>query len=81
MARDHIQEVERFRAAPFPLYGLPASWPGPRHLGGWEGRWSRGQPVTTALSLGHGEPLAVFGGWPPRCGHPKHALQTSRSPS
>jgi hypothetical protein len=60
--RDHRQMVERFRAAPFPLYGLPASWPGPRHLGGWEGGWARGQrPVTTALSLGHGEPLAEEG--------------------
>jgi hypothetical protein len=33
--RDHEQEVERFRAAPFPLYGLPPAWPGWRHLGGW----------------------------------------------
>jgi hypothetical protein len=60
--RDHEQEVERFRAAPFPLCGLPAAWPGPRHLGGWEGGWAKGQrPVTTALSLGHGEPLADQG--------------------
>jgi hypothetical protein len=60
--RDHRQVVARFRGAPFPLYGLPASWPGPRHLGGWEGGWARGQrPVTTALSLGHGEPLAEEG--------------------
>jgi hypothetical protein len=35
--REHRQEVERFQAAPFPLYGLPPVWPGPRHLGGWEG--------------------------------------------
>jgi hypothetical protein len=62
MERDHRQEVERFRAAPFPLYGLPPAWPGARHLGGWEGGWARGQrPVTTALSLGHGEPLADQG--------------------
>jgi hypothetical protein len=60
--RDHRQEVERFRAAPFPLYGLPPAWPGSRHLGGWEGRWAKGQrPVTTALSLGHGDPLAEAG--------------------
>lgn len=60
--RDHRQEVERFRAAPFPLYGLPAAWPGPRYLGGWEGSWAKGQgPVTTALSLGHGDPLAEAG--------------------
>ena len=60
--RDHRQEVERFRAAPFPLYGLPPAWPGPRHLGGWEGSWARGQrPATTALSLAHGDPLADRG--------------------
>jgi hypothetical protein len=60
--RDHRQEVERFRAAPFPLYGLPPAWPGPRHLGGWEGGWAKGQrPVTIALSLGHGDPLAEEG--------------------
>jgi hypothetical protein len=60
--RDHRQEVERFRAAPFPLYGLPPAWPGPRYLGGWEGSWTKGQrPVTTALSLGHGDPLVEEG--------------------
>jgi hypothetical protein len=63
VARDHRQLVERFRAAPFPCYGLPASWSGPRQLGGWEERrakeWCR--PVTTALSLAHGEPLAEQG--------------------
>jgi hypothetical protein len=60
--RDHRQEVERFRAAPFPLYGLPPAWPGPHHLGGWEGGWAkRQQPVTTALGLGHGDPLAEEG--------------------
>jgi hypothetical protein len=60
--RDHEREVERFRAASFPLYGLPAAWPGWRHLGGWEGSWTKGQrPVTTALSLGHGDPLAEEG--------------------
>jgi hypothetical protein len=62
MEHDHRLEVERFRAAPFPLYGLPAAWPGPRHLGGWEGSWTKGQrPVTTALSLGHGDPLVDEG--------------------
>lgn len=63
MQRDHQQEVERFRAAPFPLYGLPPSWPGPRHLGGWEGGWAKGQhgSVTTALCLAHGGPLAEEG--------------------
>jgi hypothetical protein len=60
--REHRLEVERFRAAPFPLYGLPPAWPGPRHLGGWEGGWATGrQPVTTALSLAHGDPLTDQG--------------------
>jgi hypothetical protein len=60
--RDHRQEVERFRAAPFPLYGLPPAWPGARYLGGWEGGWAKGQrPVTTALSLAHGDPLTDQG--------------------
>jgi hypothetical protein len=60
--RAHRQEVERFRAAPFPLYGLPPAWPGPRYLGGWEGSWTKGKrPVTTALSLGHGDPLVEEG--------------------
>jgi hypothetical protein len=60
--RDHRQEVERFRAAHFPLYGLPAAWTGSRHLGGWEGSWAKGQrPATTALSLGHGDPLTDQG--------------------
>jgi hypothetical protein len=62
LERDHRQEVGRFRAAPFPLYGLPAAWPGPRHLGGWEGGWAKGRrPVTIALSLAHGDPLADQG--------------------
>jgi hypothetical protein len=61
MARDQREEVERFRAAPFPLYGLPASWSGPRQLGGWAGGGSEGQLVTTALELGHGDPLAEEG--------------------
>jgi hypothetical protein len=60
--RDHHQEAERFRAAPFPLYGLPPAWPGARYLGGWEGAWAKGQrPVTTALSLAHGDPLTDQG--------------------
>jgi hypothetical protein len=60
--RDHRQQVERFRAAPFPLHGPPSPWPGPRHLGGWEQSWSKGQrPVITAISLGHGDPMADEG--------------------
>jgi ribosomal protein L37E len=63
VARDHRQQVERFRVAPFPPYGLPASWSGPRQLGGWGESWDKGRrrPVTTALSLAHGEPLAEEG--------------------
>jgi hypothetical protein len=62
MERDHRLEVERFRAAPFPLYGLPPAWPGPRYLGGWEGSQAKGQrPVTTALTLAHGDPLTDQG--------------------
>jgi hypothetical protein len=61
MARDHRQLVELVRAAPFPLYGLPASWSGLRQLGGWSKGSSEGQLVTTALELGHGDPLAEEG--------------------
>ena len=63
MARDRRREVERLRAAPFPLYGLPPTWRGPRHLGGWEECWSRGRrrAVTTAIDLAHGDPLADQG--------------------
>ena len=54
--------AERFRAAPFPLYGLPASWTGPRHLGGMGSRQARGQPrVVTSLTLAHGDPAAGHG--------------------
>ena len=60
--RAHRWEAERFRAAPFPLYGLPSAWPGARYLGGWEGSSGKGRrPVTTALSLAHGDPLTDQG--------------------
>ncbi len=59
--RDQRQQVERFRAAPVPLHGLPPSWPGLRHLGGWGGSWSKGRPVTIELYLDHGDPLADQG--------------------
>lgn len=60
--RERRELVERFRAAPFPLYGLPVSWPGTRHLGGCGSRRVAGQrPVLTALSLAHGDPLARQG--------------------
>jgi hypothetical protein len=54
--------AERFRAAPFPMYGLPASWTGPRHLGGEGSRQARGQlRVVTSLTLAHGDPAAGHG--------------------
>jgi hypothetical protein len=45
LRRERQAIAERFRAAPFPLYGLPASWAGPRHLGGAGSRQARGQPA------------------------------------
>jgi hypothetical protein len=60
--RERRELVERFRAAPFPLYGLPVSWPGPRHLGGWGSRRAAGErPVVTSLTLAHGDPQAADG--------------------
>ena len=54
--------AERFRTASFPLYGLPASWTGPRHLGGMASHQARGQPpVVTSLTLAHGDPAAGHG--------------------
>src|SRR5574341_2400811 len=49
--------LERFRAAPFPVYGLPPSWPGPRFIGGWVARRNRGAGTerTTSVRLGHGD--------------------------
>ncbi|GAB3473848.1 hypothetical protein [Amycolatopsis cihanbeyliensis] len=48
--------LERFRSAPFALYGLPPHWPGDRYIAGWA---SAGSAV--ALGLGHGEPGAEDG--------------------
>lgn len=52
-----------FRAAALPLYGLPASWVGRRHLGGYGQRQPAkgGRPVVTSMSLAHGDPLAGDG--------------------
>jgi len=62
LARERRQQVERFLAAPFPLYGLPASWAGPRQLAGYGEQQFKGRrPVTVALVLGHGDPLADQG--------------------
>jgi hypothetical protein len=55
--------LERFRAAPFPVYGLPPSWSGPRFLGGWAIRRDRGSGAerTTSVRLGHGDRDADYG--------------------
>lgn len=55
-ARDRRLQVDWFRAAPFPLYGLPPSWRGHRHLA--SSSWSRGpdgRTQVTSLGLGHGD--------------------------
>ncbi|WP_199429734.1 hypothetical protein [Qaidamihabitans albus] len=50
-------ETDRFRAAPFPLYGLPPSWPGARYLSSSAHASGPGiPPRVTALELGHGAP-------------------------
>jgi hypothetical protein len=59
--REQRELVDRFRAAPLPLYGLPPSWSGPRYLGGLQGRGAGRGLVTTALSLGHGDPAVDQG--------------------
>jgi hypothetical protein len=52
----------QFRAARLPLYGLPGSWAGLRHLGGYGHRHGKGSgPVVTSMSLAHGDPLAEHG--------------------
>jgi hypothetical protein len=62
LRRERQELAERFRASPFPLYGLPASWTGPRHLGGMGSRQARGQPpLVTSLTLAHGDPAAGHG--------------------
>jgi len=62
MRRERQAMAERFRSAPFPLYGLPASFPGLRYLGGSGSRGARGErPVVISLSLAHGDPLAEQG--------------------
>jgi len=56
--------VQRFRQAPFPLYGLPASWLGLRYLEGSMTAWSRGRPeAVVEASLGHGDPIVGEGPW------------------
>ncbi len=46
------RRAELFRHAPFPLYGLPPSWTGPRWLGGDE----TSDRTIVALELAHGNP-------------------------
>jgi hypothetical protein len=61
-ARRARRAVERFRAAPFPLYGLPASWTGPRSLAGWAtSRPRRARERTTQVQLAHGDRRAAQG--------------------
>jgi hypothetical protein len=63
LRRQHEAMEARFRAAPLPLYGLPDSWAGRRHLGGYGERRAAegGRPVVTSMSLAHGDPLAGDG--------------------
>lgn len=62
LRRERRAMAEWFRSAPFPLYGLPASWAGPRQLGGAGSRQARGRtPVVTSLALAHGDPAAEQG--------------------
>ena len=55
--------LQRFNAAPFPLYGLPPSWTGARFLGGWAAQrdYRAGVERTTSMQLGHGDRLADRG--------------------
>jgi hypothetical protein len=59
LRREHQAMAASFRAAPFPLYGLPASWAGRRHLGGYgQHQAARDRRrVVTSMSLAHGDPL------------------------
>jgi hypothetical protein len=62
LERERRAMEAQFRAAPLPLYGLPPSWAGPRHLGGYGHRQAKGGgPVVTSMSLAHGDPLASHG--------------------
>jgi hypothetical protein len=58
--RRTLRLLARFRAAPFPVYGLPPTWTGPRFLAGWATRRDRrgGGERTTSMQLGHGDRLA-----------------------
>jgi hypothetical protein len=82
--RRAYRAVERFRAAPFPLYGLPGSWTGPRSLAGWAtSRPRHARERTTQVQLAHGDRRDAQGSfllveidaehWP-RHGSPAHDL-------
>lgn len=62
-ARRSRRALARLGAAPFPLYGLPPAWTGPRFLGGWSARRDlrAGAERTTSVRLGHGDPSADRG--------------------
>jgi hypothetical protein len=87
--RRNRRALARFRAAPFPLYGLPPAWSGPRFLAGWGARRDRraGGERTTSMQLGHGDPTAARGplllvevdaaAWP-RVTHPDLAARLGR---
>lgn len=55
LERHRAEEAERFLAAPFPLYGLPPSWPGVRYLAGWSQAGGSKRLVRQSMRLGHGE--------------------------
>lgn len=61
--RMRAEEERHFRRAAFPLYGLPASFPGERYLSsfGTGGSWRHGT-VVRWLSLGHGDQFPFPGG-------------------
>lgn len=63
-ARERRLEAERLRGALFPLYGLPPSWRGHRHLA--SSSWTRGpdgRTQTTSLGLGHGDRANQDAAW------------------
>jgi hypothetical protein len=82
--------LARWRAAPFPLYGLPPAWIGPRFLAGWATRRDRRARAerTTSMRLGHGDQAAGRGplllvevdadAWP-RLGRPDLAARLAGS--
>lgn len=61
--RMRVEEERHFRRADFPLYGLPASFPGERYLSAFGTGWSwRHGTVVRWLSLGHGDQRPYPGG-------------------